>query len=32
VISNLTTAQTSLQATLEAIAQTASTNLFQYLK
>jgi flagellar hook-associated protein 3 FlgL len=32
VISNLTTAQTSLQATLEAIGQTASTNLFEYLK
>ncbi len=32
VISNLTTAQTSLQATLEAIGQTAQTNLFQYLK
>jgi flagellar hook-associated protein 3 FlgL len=32
VISNLTTAQTSLQATLEAIAQTSSTNLFEYLK
>jgi flagellar hook-associated protein 3 FlgL len=32
VISNLTTAQTSLQATLEAVAQTESTNLFQYLK
>lgn len=32
VISNLTTAQTSLQATLEAIGQTANTNLFQYLK
>jgi flagellar hook-associated protein 3 FlgL len=32
VISNLTTSQTSLQATLEAIAQTESTNLFQYLK
>jgi flagellar hook-associated protein 3 FlgL len=32
VISNLTSAQTSLQATLEAIASTASTNLFQYLK
>lgn len=32
VISNLTTAQTSLQATLEAIGQTASTNLFQYLR
>jgi flagellar hook-associated protein 3 FlgL len=31
VISNLTTAQTSLQATLEAIAQTSSTNLFEYL-
>jgi len=32
VISNLTTSQTSLQATLEAIGQTASTNLFEYLK
>jgi flagellar hook-associated protein 3 FlgL len=32
VISNLTTAQTSLQATLEAVAQTSSTNLFDYLK
>jgi flagellar hook-associated protein 3 FlgL len=32
VISNLTSAQTSLQATLEAIGQTANTNLFQYLK
>lgn len=32
VISNLTTAQTSLQATLEAIGQTANTNLFEYLK
>jgi flagellar hook-associated protein 3 FlgL len=32
VISNLTTAQTSLQATLEAIGQTAHTNLFEYLK
>jgi flagellar hook-associated protein 3 FlgL len=32
VISNLTTAQTSLQATLEAIGQTASTNLFEFLK
>jgi flagellar hook-associated protein 3 FlgL len=32
VISNLTSAQTSLQATLEAIASTASTNLFQYLQ
>lgn len=32
VISNLTTAQTSLQATLEAIGQTASTNLFEYLR
>ena len=32
VISNLTTAQTSLQATLEAMGQTANSNLFQYLK
>jgi flagellar hook-associated protein 3 FlgL len=32
VISNLTTAQTSLQATLAAVSQTAHTNLFQYLK
>jgi flagellar hook-associated protein 3 FlgL len=32
VITNLTTAQTSLQATLEAIAQTSQTNLFSYLK
>jgi len=32
VISNLTTAQTSLQATLEAIGQTANTNLFEYLR
>lgn len=32
VISNLTTAQTSLQATLEAIGQTAPINLFSYLK
>jgi flagellar hook-associated protein 3 FlgL len=32
VISNLTTAQTSLQATLETIGQTANTNLFEYLK
>jgi flagellar hook-associated protein 3 FlgL len=32
VITNLTSAQTSLQATLEAIGQTANTNLFQYLK
>jgi flagellin-like hook-associated protein FlgL len=32
VISNLTTAQTSLQATLEAIGQTSQTNLFEYLK
>jgi flagellar hook-associated protein 3 FlgL len=32
VVSNLTTAQTSLQATLEAIGQTANTNLFEYLK
>ena len=32
VISNLTTAQTSLQATLEAIAQTSQTNLFSFLR
>ncbi|MFY9947850.1 MAG: flagellar hook-associated protein FlgL [Candidatus Sulfotelmatobacter sp.] len=32
VITNLTAAQTSLQATLESIGQTANTNLFQYLK
>jgi flagellar hook-associated protein 3 FlgL len=32
VISNLTTAQTSLEASLEAIGQTANTNLFEYLK
>ncbi len=32
VISNLTTAETSLQATLESIGQTANTNLFEYLK
>jgi flagellar hook-associated protein 3 FlgL len=32
VISDLTTSQTALQATLEAIGQTAQTNLFQYLK
>jgi flagellar hook-associated protein 3 FlgL len=32
VISNLTTAQTALQATYEAIGQTAHTNLFEYLK
>lgn len=32
VISNLTTAQTSVQATLEAIAQTSHVNLFDYLK
>jgi flagellar hook-associated protein 3 FlgL len=32
VISNLTTSQTSLQATLEAIADTANTNLFEYLR
>lgn len=32
VISNLTTEQTSLEATLEAVAQTANTNLFEYLK
>src|ERR1700683_1452959 len=31
VISNLTTAQTSLTATLEAIGQTAQLNLFDYL-
>jgi flagellar hook-associated protein 3 FlgL len=32
VISSLTTAQTSLQATLAAIGQTAHTDLFNYLK
>lgn len=32
VISNLTTAQTSLQATLEAIGQTSNVDLFDYLK
>jgi flagellar hook-associated protein 3 FlgL len=32
VISNLTTAQTSLEATLEAIGQTGQTNLFEYLR
>jgi len=32
VLSNLTTAQTSLQATLEAIGQTSQIDLFQYLK
>jgi flagellin-like hook-associated protein FlgL len=32
VISNLTTAETSLQATLSAVGQTAHTNLFEYLK
>jgi flagellar hook-associated protein 3 FlgL len=32
VISNLTTSQTSVQATLEAIAGTTQTNLFSYLK
>jgi flagellar hook-associated protein 3 FlgL len=32
VISNLATSQTSLQATLEAIGQTAQINLFEYLK
>jgi len=32
VISNLTTAQTSLQATLAAVGQTAHTDLFNYLK
>jgi len=32
VISSLTTEQTSLQATLSAIAQTSNTNLFEYLR
>jgi len=32
VISNLATSQTALEATLEAIGETAQTNLFQYLK
>jgi len=32
VISNLTTAQTALQATFAAVAQTAHTSLFDYLK
>ncbi len=32
VITNLTTSQTSLQATLASIAQTSQTNLFSYLK
>jgi flagellar hook-associated protein 3 FlgL len=32
VISNLTTAETSVQATLAAIARTAGVNLFSYLK
>lgn len=32
VISNLTTAQTSVQATLEAVGQTAHVDLFDYLK
>jgi flagellar hook-associated protein 3 FlgL len=32
VISNLTTSQTSLQATLQAIADTANANLFEYLR
>jgi flagellar hook-associated protein 3 FlgL len=32
VISNLSTAQTSVQATLAAVGQTAHTNLFEYLK
>jgi len=32
VITNLTTAQTSLQATLESIGQTASIDLFDYLR
>jgi len=31
-ISNLTQAQTGLQATLEAVGQTANTNLFEYLR
>jgi len=32
VISNLTTSETSLQASLEAVAQTSQTDLFSYLK
>jgi flagellin-like hook-associated protein FlgL len=32
VISNLTTAQTSLEATLESIGQTSQLDLFNYLK
>ncbi len=32
VISNLTTSQTSLQATLQAMGQTSQTDLFDYLK
>jgi flagellar hook-associated protein 3 FlgL len=32
VISNLTTSQTSLEASLEAVAQTSQTDLFSYLK
>jgi len=32
VVTNLTTAETSEQATLDAVAQTAHTNLFQYLR
>jgi flagellar hook-associated protein 3 FlgL len=32
VISNLTSSQTSLQASLEAVAQTSQTDLFSYLK
>ena len=32
VISNLTTSQVALQATLESIGQTSQINLFQYLK
>jgi flagellar hook-associated protein 3 FlgL len=32
VVTNLTTAETSEQATLDAVAQTANTNLFQYLR
>jgi flagellar hook-associated protein 3 FlgL len=32
VVTNLTTAETAEQATLESVAQTARTNLFQYLQ
>ncbi len=32
VISDMTSAQTSVQAALEAVSQTAHTNLFEYLK